>query len=134
MKPHSSRGFTLIEVVVALVLFGLGFSLILENAGQAMRNTRLSKEYTQATLWAQSKLDELAVLQELEPGVASGEFDEQFTWELSISPYELADVAPESLPQSLELLHVQLTVYWRSGQHERQAGFSTLRLVSGDRR
>ena len=91
-----------------------------------------SSAYTQAALWAQSRLDAVGVESELEEGHETGEFNEDYHWALEISPYEfewtddtVTDETYTVAETSIELMLVELTVYWDDNQ--REAVFTTLR-------
>lgn len=122
-------GFTLIEVMAAFMVFALLFGVVLQVLSTSVGNTRLSGEYTQAALWAQSKLDVLGLEGMIEPGVSQGSFDDTYDWTMEINETEVVDErgldAQDELP--IALYHVRLTVEW--GEGRRQAVFETLRSV-----
>jgi len=122
-------GFTLIEVMAAFMVFALLFGVVLQILSTSVGNTRLSGDYTQAALWAQSRLDSLGLEQMIEPGVTQGRFNDEFAWTMEISETEVVDErgldAQQELP--IALYHVVLTVEWSGGR--RQATFETLRSV-----
>ncbi len=124
-----NRGFTLLEIIIALLLFSLGFALILQGATQSMRNTLRAREYTEATLWAENKLDTLGVGETLEPGSENGRFDDRYSWSLQADPVQLE--WQENSGGNLQLLQVRLTVFWDSRGGRRSLEFVTLRAVEG---
>lgn len=127
---HRQDGFTLVEVMAAFAIFAVIFAAVMQILATAMSNTRRSEHFTEAALWAQSKLDTVGLEAMLEPGVRSGEFNDQYTWELDIRPYRVADergLDPEQLP--VNLYRVTMTVFWQDGARERAATFETLRAV-----
>lgn len=129
MLDRRQNGFTLIEVMAAFMVFALLFGVVLQILSTSVSNTRTSGDYTQAALWAQSKLDVLGVERMIQPGTTQGSFDDRFSWILEISETEVADErglnAQGELP--IALYHVRLTVEWAGGRH--QAVFETLRSV-----
>lgn len=125
------RGFTLIEVLAAFMVFSLLFGVTLQILSTAVGNTRISAEYTQAALWAQSKLDSVGLEEMLEPGVTQGRFDERFSWMMEVEETQVVDergldVMADQLP--IALYHVRLTVTW-GDEGRREAVFETLRSV-----
>lgn len=128
-RRSRQAGFTLIEVMVAFMVFALLFGVVLQILSTSVGNTRLSGEYTQAALWAQSKLDVLGLEQMIEPGVSQGSFGENYEWTMEVSETQVIDErgldAQEELP--IALYHVRLVVSWGDGR--RQAVFETLRSV-----
>ena len=73
--PRRQRGFSLLELVAAFLVFALGFGALMQILSASLRNARLSAEYTQAALWAQSKLDSVGIGDKLKEGGSSGEFE-----------------------------------------------------------
>lgn len=128
------RGFTLIEVMAAFAIFAVLFGVLLQILSTSISNTRRSGDFTQAALLAQSQLDMVGIESLPRPGQSSGRYNDEYTWELVIEPYQIADaggdnrgVAYEDLP--IDLYYVGLTVYWGQGRYERSALFETLRSV-----
>lgn len=127
---HSRQGgFTLIEVMAAFAVFALLFGVVLQVLSTSMQNTRRAGDYTQAALWAQSKLDSVGLEQMIEPGRTSGRFDDRFYWTLEISEEMLFDghvMDPMELP--IALYRIELTVEW-GDERQREAVFTTMRSV-----
>lgn len=127
---NRQSGFSLIEVVLAFTVFALIFGVVMQIMNRSMYNTRASYEFTQAALLAQSKLDVIGLEEYLEPGVTSGDFDDQYSWELTVEPYMVLDergLDPEQNP--VALYQAVLVVTWGNEMVEREAAFATLRAV-----
>jgi general secretion pathway protein I len=128
MNASRSLGFTLLEVLLALVVFVLAFGLVLQTIGGGLRNARVAAEISQAALWAQSKLEGIGVVEKIEPRSESGRFDERFRYELRITPYQPTDSpTPTGNLTPVELYRVDLDVYWGRPGDERSERFTTLR-------
>jgi len=130
LRARSQAGFTLIEVMAAFAIFAVLFGLILQILSTSISNTRRSGDFTQAALLAQSRLDMVGIEEVPEPGRYSGEFNDEYGWELLIEPYFIEDgegAMYEELP--IDLYYVGLTVFWQDGPRERTARFETLRSV-----
>ena len=151
-----SRGFTLIEMIAAFVIFAIAVGALMQILTMSMNNARRSADETRAALWAQSLLDVVGIGERIEAGSSHGEFDKKYHWELKIDQIDpqlvvadvkqngsnvantnLAQASPQSaaagfgMPQ-IDLYHVALTVSWGDNAHERKAEFSTLRTASTD--
>ena len=133
-KQHINRrqqgGFTLLEVMVAFVIFALVFATTLQILSGSMRNIKRSAEYTQAALWAQSRMDAVGIDPPLENGDYQGEFDDDYSWELEIVPYEFddgSDFVVDEFP--VDLFYVELRVQWGQEPRRLQAVFKTLRTA-----
>lgn len=89
-----TRGFSLIEMVAAFLIFALGVGILMQVLAASLRNTRQSADYTMAALWAQSLLDTVGVGQLLEPGTSNGRFDATYAWQLDIHQVDPDSVLP----------------------------------------
>lgn len=128
--PRRQSGFTMLEVLVAFIVFVLIFGAVLEALGMAMRNTRRSSEVSVAALWAQSKLDAIGTIEELDEGSESGDFDEKYRWQLEVRKQEVErsdGLSADSFP--VELYRVELVVSWGERGHENQQSFVTMRSM-----
>jgi general secretion pathway protein I len=142
-----SGGFTLMELIAAFVIFAIGFGVLLQILGGALHTTRQSAEYTQAALWAQSLLDIQGVGEPLKEGGRSGQFDDQFSYELNISKYQPIPVTSNNnvlqgsqvgagaviTPGQMELYQLELVVSWGNQYLMHHARFVTLRAMGPPR-
>jgi general secretion pathway protein I len=120
------RGFTLLEILVALTLFGLVGGALLELFGSGLRTARLATERTHAVLLARSKLTELTADPYLTPGLLEGEFDDGYRWQAQLTE---AEEFQSDLVRALEPLHLDLTISWGDAGDERQFRLESLMLT-----
>lgn len=126
-ERRQQQGFTLIEVMAAFGMFALLFGLMMQILSTSMGNTRRAGDYTQAAMWAQSKLDTLGLEEMIEPGTYSGRFDDRFSFEMEITEELIADErALDLLELPLALYKVSLVVKW---ENNREVVFETLKSV-----
>jgi general secretion pathway protein I len=129
---QSSKGFSLLEVLVAFVILALVLGVLMQIFSGGLRNTKRAGEYQQAMLLAQSKLEGIGIETALEEGVSSGDFDDIYHWKLEISPYQDEQVSAPG-PKSIvlvKLLQVDLSVEWPGRDKNRVVRLKTLRLAS----
>lgn len=117
------RGFTLLEVMVALAVIATAFTALL---GLHVRNLKLAardQAYTQALLLSRSLISEV----ELEPypgvGVSQGDFEDRwpgrypgFRWERTVNDFGVFDVREITvrvIPNGDESAASELTVFRR---------------------
>lgn len=81
-------GFSLIEVIAAFLIFAIGFGVLLQILTGSLRIAHRSAEDTQATLWAESLLDQVGVGEPLKEGTDSGQFDNTYHWSMVVTKVE----------------------------------------------
>ena len=83
------RGFTLLEIILAFALMSVGLGILVAILSGGLAQVRTAGDATEATLHAQSLLDQLGVLEPIEPGREQGEFDRgRYRWDLEITEAE----------------------------------------------
>src|ERR1700722_641562 len=141
--PVRQRGFTLIELVAAFLIFALGFGILLQILSTCLHSTAQSADYTRAALWAQSLIDMQGVGEPLQEGASSGRFDDRFSWQMNV-----AKIQPPEEPQTggvtpgnqnqqgvqittvgntIDLYQLELIVSWGTFYMTHNARFVTLR-------
>ncbi len=128
--PMMSRqsGFTLLEVMAAFVVFALVFATSLQVLSGAMRNTSRAEQFTKAALLAQSRMDLVGIDPPVEAGNWSGDFDDEYSWEIDITLWEVESEGSRVEIPTIDLFQVNLTVLWGEAIGQpRQAVFKTLR-------
>ncbi|MDJ0655284.1 MAG: type II secretion system protein [Xanthomonadales bacterium] len=131
--PNRQSGFTLLEVMAAFVVFALLFATTLQIMSASMRNIGRSEEFSQAALWAQSRMDAVGIDPPIEEGQWRGDFNDEYSWELDIVPYDSSESVGASFDEiPVVLYYVELRVLWGEDQ-PRQAVFKTLRSAAPER-
>jgi general secretion pathway protein I len=131
-KPKN-RGFTLIEVIVALAILGIGLTVIIELFSGGLRLGRTSEEYTKAVNYARVKMEEVLSKQKIEEGNEEGEFDQTFRWQVDVKRMDIlpTEKNPDFKPP-VELFEVKVNVLWKSGSKgakDRSASIETYKTV-----
>jgi general secretion pathway protein I len=62
-----ARGFSLLEVIAAMLLLAITFAALMKVAGGSMALTRNADDHSQAALWARSLLDTVDINAPLHP-------------------------------------------------------------------
>lgn len=84
MKARRSRGFTLLEMLAALVLFAVAGSIMLVAFGQSARSLQQARGSDRLSLAARSLMDEQRDTR-LVPGLREGRIDDSITWQVRVS-------------------------------------------------
>ncbi len=126
-------GFTLLELLLAFMVFALSFATVLEIISGSMRNTVRARHFTEAALTAQSIMDQVGVMIPLEAGQQLSGEDGEYRWTLDIYEYEGGENGLDTIELAeltgIGLLQVDLYVRWGEGQGEQVRRFSTLKAL-----
>ena len=107
-----TRGFTLLEVLVALTILGLGFSAVFAGISGSVRSMERARNVDQRVELAREKLSELDLLQKIRPSdSATGQFADGTRWTLQSSPF-IASVKDGPQPNAASMLRIVLTIEW----------------------
>ena len=130
---RTSRGFTLLEVMLAFVIFALSFATVLEIMAGSMRSVRRASDETEVALLAQSIMDLVGTEIPVEEGEYSDFGMDRYHWQLGIYPYESTGEDEGTLElaslSGVELYRVELDIDWETGRKQRDEHFSTIRSV-----
>ena len=131
--PGKSGGFTLLEVLLAFVIFALSFTTILEILAASMRSTTRARTYSEAALLAQSLIDMVGTDIPLTHSSMGGDAPGGYSWQMSISPYQPRNDEDRTLELSelsgTVLFWVDLDLNWGSERRPQLAHFSTVRSI-----
>jgi general secretion pathway protein I len=121
-RPALAPGFTLLEVLVALVCFALVFGILAQIMRTGLRQSASAETATIATLVARSQLARVGAELPLEIGEVEGEVD-GMRWRTTI---RLAEGPSEDV--DIGTYRVDLTVAWGPPEEARDLTLTTLRL------
>ena len=135
------RGFSLLEVILAFTLLAVALGILVAILGGGLTQVRGAADASVATLHAQSLLDEVGVMEAIEPGRRAGDFDGgRYRWEMAVTeaqdPAPVAAADPNApvvetvglqLPSAPLLYRIQLDMSWGEDDLARTITFVTLR-------
>jgi general secretion pathway protein I len=135
-RQAANAGFTLLEVMVALVVLALGIAAVLELFGGGLRLTTKSSRRTQAVVYAQNVMDRLLAQSTLEDGDDGGQFPGGFSWRAQV--YEIRpddDASPlqqksQNQSEFFRLKQLNVEVYWSEGVGEQSYALRSLRTIT----
>lgn len=124
------KGFTLIEVMVAVAVLAISIVTIMQLFSGGLRSSKISKDYTRAVIHAKAKMEEII----LKPASGSGDFSDdstknKFHWEAEVSPYteaSLTGLGSETKP--LNLMKIKVKVSWADNDKQKFIELATLKL------
>lgn len=125
------RGFTLIEVVIALAILGVAFTVILELFSGGLRLGRVSEEYVNAMNYASLKMEELTTKGNVREGTEEGSFDDHYRWQTLVRKLDLLPIEEKGIDfkPPVELLQIKVNVLWNSGAKERSTAIESYKTV-----
>ncbi|MBV8505670.1 MAG: type II secretion system protein [Acetobacteraceae bacterium] len=125
------RGFTLLEVIVALIIAGLAAVALMQAVGTSLHATHTASMVDQAVVRAKSHLAAATYGRPLVPGDTRGDDGGGFRWHLRIVPVASAAVrpvlgglrAPSSMP--VILYGISVWIAWNEGGREESVRLDT---------
>jgi general secretion pathway protein I len=138
-KPiQRPRGFSLLEVLVAFVIFALVGTALFRLFSGALNNASVADDYSRAVLVAESVLAEAASAQPLREATQQGSVDDgRVEWTTRVAPYAAPGVNPdtergsESLPLKLYRVSAEVT-FPAAGGGKRTLLLATTRVAAKD--
>ena len=120
----NSRGFSLLEVIIAVAILGASLAILLGAVNKNLVLASRSKNLTIASSLAQQKMGEIELQGYPQEGEDSGVFEEApgFNWYLRVLPYDIEQLGTE-------IRVVILTVTW----DEEQKDFTVATAISNHR-
>jgi general secretion pathway protein I len=120
------RGFTLLETLVAFAILALVLAVVFQIFGHGSRSARLSHDYLQGTIVAQSVLAQSRVVEGM---AASGE-QAGYQWQWSKEQANYADPGSgnDVGERSMTAYDIAVTVSWQSGGKSRTISLNSVDL------
>ena len=125
------RGFTLLEVVVAMTIVGLGVVTLLEIFSAGLRLSGKSSAKTEAITWGTRVMDEVLIRREIREGEEEGPLGQKGRWRLQVKP--LRDETRTASPGDWELKEIMLDIPYSGGERGKRLEMRTLRLLKKER-
>jgi len=133
---RGARGFTLLEVAIALAILGVGVVTVLELFSAALRMESGAGVRSRAVVYARGLLDQTMALPEVRAGSDRGRFDDMYHWEVVVRE------APESgqdkdkpahdltIKNDFVMYEIEVSVLWtQTANREGVYTIRTLRLA-----
>ncbi len=112
------EGFSLVEMMAALMIFSVGVVAMIEVFAVCVRSTGTARDYSRAVFLAQALVEEALAEDALSEGEETGEFDQELsdgTWERLITATD-----------DEGLYEVYVTVEWQDRGRQRTFELTTL--------
>jgi len=123
-QPAQAPGFTLLEVLVALLIFGLAFGVLAQIFQTGLRQSATAEQVATATMLARSQLARIGSDWPLEVHESEQDAGDGFRVRTTIEPAGL-----EGADEQIVALLVEVAVAWGPVESERRVALTTLRLA-----
>lgn len=104
--PNKNKGFTLLEVIIAVAIMGISMVLIMQLFSGGLRLGKTSGDYTAAVIHAREKMEEMLI----SPEAGAGEFDNKYKWQSEVSSYSTAE------KKDSKLIRISVKVSWQENK------------------
>ena len=138
---NNRRGFTLIEILVAVTILAIAMSSLYRVFGGTLYTIKSAEGYAHATVLAEQMMNEILYENEsFAPETSNGRFEanERFTWESVIEEYVAPigraeeDTVYSNSIGDIVTYKVSVKVGWMEGQKENMLELATLKTVLED--
>jgi type II secretion system protein I len=108
----ATAGFTLLEVMVALVIFAVGVLAVIDLFSGSLLLSEGARDVSAAQVYASQRMEEALLSSDPKPGVESGEFGEKYRWETRTT----WETSEEESP--FREVRIQVSIRWNDGAQE----------------
>ncbi len=129
LKPQVSKGFTLIETLVAMMVLSISLVIILQLFSGGLRSGKLSENYTHAIFHAREKMEETLLAEAFEDGVTEGDFEDGFKWKSEIVYLEPEEKDGEKKKEPVDMFNITIEISWNEGKNKKHFKISTLKIA-----
>ena len=122
---NGEDGFTLLEVLVALVILSMAITLIIQLYAANLRSVSISGNMAAAAAWSDVKIREILAEPSLMEKAWRENTDDGYRIEVSI--VEVLKERTENLP--VKMMEVTLIVRWDEGRKERNLQLKSVKMI-----
>jgi len=120
------KGYSLVEVLVAMMILVLALTVLMRVFSVGLRNTAVSADYGRAVLLAEAQLAAAGSSEALVSGETHGN-DDKFRWTRIVDEYVAKNTTEtEMLP--VAAFRVTVVIEWPNSGRTRQLNLSTIKL------
>jgi len=120
-----SKGFTLLEVLVATMVLGIAVVIVMQLFSGGLDQARRAEDYTRAVFHARAKMEEVLLAPPAGPVLERGVFGDGYRWALEALPDTEAPI--ETL--GVQPVMIRVTIGWGSDQAPKAFDLQTMALA-----
>jgi type II secretion system protein I len=122
----SNKGFTLLEILVALAILATAVTIIFQLFSAGLRNIAVSEDVVSAAVRAEAKMREVLSNEELTENSWTETTTDGYTFAVNIT--EALQEKTDSLP--VQVLQIDLAITWTKNTRERSLRLKTYKTVN----
>lgn len=129
-RPPTAQpgGFTLIEVLVAIVILAISLTVIMQLFAGGFRLKGDAQHYDQVLRFAQFKMEELLLRDPNNAAPLEGGNPEAYRWEAQITEIEEVDDAQPDIERPLQKYEIRLSVFWNEETQPKRLDLHTMAI------
>ena len=125
-KEYKNKGFTLLEILVALAIMATAVTVLIQLFGATLRLASVSKDYNEAICLAGNILENTLNSDNLDSNYEKrGSIDGKHKWEVKALNYLLPELS-QKIETPMKIVQVIATVWWEGKKIE----LSSLKLIN----
>jgi general secretion pathway protein I len=118
---RNEKGFTLLEVIVAMALFAAGIVLVSQLFSGALRLSAGSRDASESVIYARQRMEEALLAPNPVAGTERGVFGGKYRWEVA------TDFVPQEEETPYDEIRLRVAIRWLDGVDERSVELSATR-------
>lgn len=122
----NTQGFTVLEIMVALVLIAIVIVSIIQLSSANLRNLASANDQINTLIYANSKMREILDLDKMEDKSWNETDENGYSYEITIA--EILKERTDSLAVKME--EITLVISWTAGNKKKQIVLKTIKIVS----
>jgi prepilin-type N-terminal cleavage/methylation domain-containing protein len=122
----SNKGFTLLEILVALAILATALTIFFQLFSAGLRNIAVSEDVVSAAVRAEAKMREVLSNEELTENSWTETTTDGYTFAVNIT--EALQEKTDSLP--VQVLQIDLAITWTKNTRERSLRLKTYKTVN----
>jgi general secretion pathway protein I len=119
-------GFTLLEVVVAMAIVGIGIVTVMEIFSLGLRLAGASSTRTEAIAYSREAFDSFLIRKSFDTRGESGSFGRALRWRIDVDP--VRDESQDA-PPNWDVSEITMTLSYPDAERDKMVQIKTLRVV-----
>lgn len=124
-RQPSEKGFTLIEILVAIALLGIAITIVIQLFSANLRAISASEDYVAATIKAEIKMREILDDDNLTENNSVETTDDGYSFDIAV--YDSLKDRTEIL--QVRLFQIDLTIHWTKGKKNKVLTLHSLKMI-----